>query len=244
MKRIIGILLLCALSLSCSEKQGRALIGISCGRTASGTDQLSHFYSEAIARAGGVPVIIPTVHTPVEAAAVLEKLDGVVFSGGEDINPAWYGETILNETVDINHVRDLSDSLLASCSIRLDKPVLAICRGGQLLNVILGGSLYQDIPSQLPEAHTHRGISHKIGPEKGTFLWTLFGPDSLLVNSRHHQAVKELAPGAALAARSDDGIIEAFEKGRVWAVQFHPEGMVDEDARWLTLFKAFLDRTN
>ena len=107
---------------------------------------------------------------------------------------------------------------------------------------ILGGSLYQDIPTQLPEAHVHRGVYHPIGLMEGGFLEKIYGKDSLLVNSRHHQAVKDPAPGIKIIAWSDDGIIEAWENPQVWAVQFHPESLLQEDKAWLKFFKAYLMR--
>lgn len=225
--------------LSCG-KGGKPVVGISCNHKESGGDYLSENYSKAILRAGGIPFIIPTVSSEQEAADILAKLDGVVFSGGSDIPPSWYGEELLNETVKLNPIRDRSDSLLAKATLASGKPILGICRGSQILNVLLGGTLYQDIPSQLPEAHTHKGVSHKIGLEKGSFLKEIFGTDSLTVNSTHHQAVKDLAPGAKLAALSDDGIVEAWETPQVRAVQFHPESLLAEDDKWLPLFESFV----
>ena len=220
------------------------LIGITCSRSASGSTLLSTTYSQAVARAGAVPVVIPTVTSSAEADAVLAKLDGIVFSGGEDINPAWYGEEIWNETVDIDAVRDRSDSLLARAALASGKPILAICRGEQLLNVMMGGSLYQDIPSQIPETVGHSGGAiHKIGLEAGSVLATLYRQDSLEVNSYHHQAVKQPAPGIRITARTRDGIVEAYETDQVLAVQFHPEKMLQQgDETWLPFFKAFIDR--
>lgn len=246
MKNLCAFLLvLLALSAAgaCSRKAEKApLVGITCSRTSGGTDQLSSHYTQAVSRAGGVPVIIPTVSTVEEAREVLSRVQGVIFSGGADLDPAWFGEEIWNETVEIDPVRDRSDSLLAQEAIRQGMPVLGICRGEQLLNVILGGSLYQDIPTQVENAHTHRGVYHMIGVEEGSFLADIFGTDSLRVNSRHHQAVKGLAPGLSVAAYSDDGLVEAYENGQVWAVQFHPESLVKEDDKWLPLFEAFLNR--
>ena len=214
------------------EKMPAPLVGISCARTPEGVDQLSSQYTQAVSRAGGVPVIIPTVSTLEEARRVLSRLDGVIFSGGPDIDPAWYGESVWNETVEIDPVRDHSDSLLVREALRQGMPVLGICRGEQLLNVLLGGSLYQDIPTQVEKAHTHRGVRHMTS-----------GADSLRVNSRHHQAVKALAPGLKAASFSDDGLVEAYENSQIWAVQFHPETLVQEDeASWLPLFTAFLQR--
>lgn len=246
MKKIFAFLLVLLALLvagACSrEKMPAPLVGISCGRSSGGVDQLSSQYTQAVSRAGGVPVIIPTVSTQEEARKVLSRVDGVIFSGGADIDPAWYGESIWNETVEIDPVRDRSDSLLAVEALRQGKRILGICRGEQLLNVILGGSLYQDIPTQVEKAHTHRGVYHMIGVEEGSFLADIFGTDSLRVNSRHHQAVKGLAPGLKAAAFSDDGLLEAYENEQVWAVQFHPETLVQEDDKWLPLFEAFLER--
>ena len=221
---------------------GKPVVGISCSYKASGGDYLSEHYTRAILRAGGVSVIIPTISSEEDAAGIVAKLDGVVFSGGEDIAPSWYGEAVLNETVKVVPIRDRSDSLLARAALASGKPILGICRGGQMVNVLLGGNLYQDIPSQLPEAHTHKGVSHGIGLEEGSFLKDIFGEDSLTVNSTHHQAVRDLAPGVKLAALSDDGIVEAWETPQVWAVQFHPESLLAEDDRWLPLFQTFIDR--
>ena len=243
MRRYLFLLPTVLLLAVCScSRVSTPLIGISCSQPGTRTDGLSRNYSEAILRAGGTPVIIPTLTSDQQAEQVLARLDGIVFSGGEDVNPAWYGEEILNETVGVNTSRDRSDSLLARAALRSGKPILAICRGEQLMNVILGGSLYQDIPAQLPNAHAHQGVSHKIGLTEGGFLARLYGPDSLLVNSRHHQAAKDPAPGIRIAAWSDDGILEAWENDQVWAVQFHPEALLVEDARWLSLFSAYLDR--
>ena len=149
-----------------------------------------------------------------------------------------------NETVEIDSVRDRSDSLLARAALACGKPVLAICRGSQLMNVILGGSLYQDLPSQFSGSVAHSGKTHKIALEEGSVLAGLYGTDSLTVNSMHHQAVKDPAPGIRITARSADGIVEAWETPQIVAVQFHPEKMLAAgDSAWLPLFKAFVSRT-
>ena len=219
------------------------LVGISCSRTGSGATQLPTTYTEAIAKAGGVPVVLPTVATPREAEALLSKLDGIVFSGGEDVDPAMYGEEVWNETVYVDSVRDRSDSLLARAALAAGKPILGICRGSQLMNVMLGGTLYQDIPSQLPEAVKHGGATHTIGLEPGSVLAQLYGLDSLTVNSFHHQAVKDPAPGLKITARAADGIVEAYEAGQVLAVQFHPEKLLQAgEDRWIPFFETFVER--
>jgi len=242
MRRFL-LLSITILVAACSHA-GAPLIGISSARSSNGSTLLSKTYTEAISRAGGIPVVIPTVGTKEEADAVLAVLDGIVFSGGEDLQPSWYGEDVLNETVHIDTLRDYSDSLLARSALSSGKPILAICRGEQLINVMLGGSLYQDIPSQVAGVGAHaRGAMHRIAPEPGSVLAGLYGTDSLLVNSYHHQAVKAPAPGIRITARSGDGIVEAYETAQVLAFQFHPEKMVAQGEQgWLALFEEFIHR--
>lgn len=245
MKKFLFVFVVLGLMVSCSsqEEKSAPVIGISSSRIESGRIQLSDNYTQAILRAGGTPLLIPTIETPQQAEAIIAVLDGVVFSGGVDLNPEWYGEDVYNETVKIDPVRDRSDSLLARAAIASGKPILGICRGEQLLNVILGGSLIQDIPSQCPGAIVHAGgAMHKVSVEKGSFLWNVFGQDSLTVNSFHHQAVKTPAPGLKVVAYAQDGTVEAYENDQIWAVQFHPEGLLRKDDAWLPLFLAFLNR--
>ena len=241
MKRWLILFLLLIASFTACRQEGKhvPLIGISCGHTSMGADYLSYNYSSAVERSGGLPVIFPTVLSPETAAALAEKVDAFIFSGGPDLDPRHYGETIWNETVEIDPVRDSSDLLLMKAALASGKPVMAICRGEQLMNVVLGGSLYQDIPTQVEGALVHGGGSlHRIGVEKGSVLYELFGQDSLTVNSTHHQAVKAAAPGVRVTARSSDGIVEAYEVGnQVVAFQFHPEGLARTDESWLRPFQ-------
>ena len=236
---LIGIMSLC----SCS-KQTAPLIGISCGRSSTGAVNLSSAYTDAIARAGGIPVVLPIIDDPALAENLLDRLAGVVFSGGPDLDPAEFGEEILNETVSIDAVRDRSDLLFARAALASGKPVLAICRGEQLINVVLGGTLVQDIPTQVDTVIKHSGgTRHRIGVEKESVLYALFGEDSLTVNSSHHQAVKDPAPGVRVTARADDGIVEAYEYGnQVIAFQFHPEGLARTDDAWLAPFRYFIKK--
>ena len=171
-------------------------------------------------------------------------VDGVIFSGGPDLDPSYYGETVWNETVEVDTLRDVSDLLLMRAALASGKPVMAICRGEQLMNVVFGGSLVQDIPTQVDTMVRHSGgVRHRIGVEKGSVLYALFGQDSLTVNSSHHQAVKAPAPGVRVTARADDGIIEAYEYGnQVIAFQFHPESMVRENDAWLAPFRYFIQK--
>ena len=240
-----AILLLFALAALVSSCRRAPVIGISSGRSTSGAATLNATYTEAVARAGGIPVIFPTVADSALAAALVRSVDGVIFSGGPDLDPSYYGETFWNETVSVDTLRDVSDLLLMRAALAAKKPVMGICRGEQLLNVVLGGSLWQDIPTQVDTLVTHGGGAwHRIGVEKGSVLYNLFGEDSLTVNSFHHQAVKAVAPGVRVTARADNGIVEAYEYGdRLIAFQFHPESMVRRDSSWLAPFRYFVNRS-
>ena len=244
MKRFLILLLTVAALVAC--KPSAPLIGISCSRSSTGATTLKTTYTDAVARAGGLPVVFPTVADADLAAALVKNVDGVILSGGEDLDPSYYGETVWNETVEVDTLRDVSDILIAKAALASGKPILAICRGEQLMNVVLGGSLYQDIPTQVDTLVRHGGGAlHKIGVEKGSVLYSLFGRDSLLVNSFHHQAVKDVAPGVRVTAYSPNGIVEAYEYGnQVIAVQVHPEGMVRTDDSWLALFKLFVKKAS
>ncbi|MCR4823975.1 MAG: gamma-glutamyl-gamma-aminobutyrate hydrolase family protein [Bacteroidales bacterium] len=241
MRKICSFSLLILLLTACGTSRA-PLIGITCSRSTSGATLLATTYTEAITRAGGVAVVLPAVASAEEAGRLLDALDGIVFSGGEDVSPAWYGEPVWNETVYVDTLRDRSDSLLARAALASGKPVLAICRGAQLMNVVMGGSLYQDLPTQLGSEVVHGGGAvHPVTLAPGGLLRELFGADTLHVNSFHHQAVKDAAPGLTVTARSEDGVVEAYEAPRVWAVQFHPEKMLQEgQERWLPFFVHFV----
>jgi len=211
---------------------------------------VSRSYTDAVARAGGIPVILPQVDNPAAATEILGRLDGILFTGGVDLDPAYYGEQVLNESVEIDSHRDTIDILYANAALDRRLPILAICRGEQMLNVVLGGSLYQDLPSQKPSGIAHRQgtdlkkPSHMIEVSEGSLLYRAMGQKSLKVNSSHHQAVKIPSERVVVTAYSPDGVVEAYEgkdKGRwILAVQFHPEMLVRADDSWLALFKAFV----
>ena len=239
MKRILIFLLALTVLQACRQAP---IIGISCGRSESGAATLSANYTNAVFRSGGIPLIFPTVVDSAMASILIHSVDGIIFSGGPDLDPSYYGETVWNETVEVDTLRDVSDLLLMRAALASGKPVMAICRGEQLMNVVLGGTLVQDIPTQVDTMVKHSGGAlHRIGVEKGSVLYELFGQDSLTVNSTHHQAVKTPAPGVKVTARADDGIIEAYEYGdQVIAFQFHPEGMARTDDAWLAPFRYLL----
>lgn len=211
-------------------------------------------YCSAVLAAGGTPMVLPLVRSAEEAENLLSSLNCLIMSGGEDINPSYYGENVRNETVKINSVRDTSDFLLLAAAEKLKLPILGICRGEQIVNVFYGGSLVQDIQSQIESGIRHRQEepatvpTHKVALIEGTLLHSLLGTDSICVNSFHHQAVCRLAPRFRIAAQSADGVIEAFESkdpGRlILCVQFHPEAFVAAgDAVFIPLFRHFISIT-
>jgi putative glutamine amidotransferase len=186
--------------------------------------------------------------------AILELVDGLLFSGGADIDPTRYGDTHVHpKTYDIHPLRDRFEIDLIRGAIEKDIPVFCICRGIQVLNVACGGTLYQDVPDQFDAVIPHRqqeaGFehhepSHKVEPEAESLLAMTYGSDSIPVNSYHHQAVKDLAPGLRVGGRAEDGLIEAVEHpGRhfVLGVQWHPEMMFHEHAEHLAPFKQLVE---
>jgi putative glutamine amidotransferase len=184
------------------------------------------------------------------AAAVLDSVAGLVLTGGEDVDPARYGEKRHEKVRSVNAARDATEAALIQAARERGTPVLAICRGIQILNVALGGTLIQDIPSQCDGriAHDDEGPrdsrSHEISIEPGSLIAKAVGTEHCTVNSFHHQSVKRVADGMRVTARSPDGIIEGIESTSddwwVMAVQWHPEEMTDSAEPWdRGLFKAF-----
>jgi putative glutamine amidotransferase len=205
-------------------------------------------YAEGVARSGGIPYLLPLL-TDEDApfADMVAGLDGIILTGGEDTAPHLYGEPPLPGLGEIVYERDLAEIKVIRLAAEQDKPILGICRGMQILNVALGGTLYQDIPSQIPGAYQHsqRGSrqygAHTVTLEPG-FVQEALGKTEVLVNTSHHQSVKVPAPGFRVTARSGDGVIEAIESenGRFIGVQWHPERMWSHDETMLQLAKAFV----
>ncbi|MGE5894471.1 MAG: gamma-glutamyl-gamma-aminobutyrate hydrolase family protein [bacterium] len=181
--------------------------------------KLKKSYTDALIQFGFEACIIPPGGVP---DRILARLDGVLFSGGDDIHPSYYGEDLLYDLTLVENARtDFELSLLRAC-LENDKPVLAICNGMQMMNIALGGSLFQDIEKQCRSALNHRTGSHAIAMNPGFFI----GGGSCTVNSSHHQAIKERGKGVQVIAQSEDGIIEAIQiTGCRYCVgvQWHPE---------------------
>jgi putative glutamine amidotransferase len=212
-------------------------------------------YVKAIERAGGIPVIIPVYEQSGNYSKLLRSLDGLLFTGGSDIDPSYYNAKRSDKIGAVDAGRDRHELALIGEALRSTTiPVLAICRGCQLLNVAGGGTLYQDLPSEREGSanHSYAGLSPKheavqqVTIEKETKLHAIVGTDRLAVNSFHHQAAKTVGPQFSVTATADDGTIEGIEmKGDrfVLGVQWHPELMHDTDAAAAALFEAFVGRS-
>ena len=206
-------------------------------------------YLESIQRSGGLPLMLPLTDLDEDIARFVEICDGFLFVGGPDIEPWRYGQELLPECGAQNIQRDAMEWKLMEAALAADKPILGVCRGIQVLNTVLGGTLYQDIPSQyntelchsMPEPPYNR-TAHPFRVVEGTPLADLPIPEG--INSRHHQAVLDLAPGLEIMAYAADGIVEAAwmpEKRFVWAVQWHPEAFWEEEGMNIELFRALVE---
>ncbi len=208
--------------------------------------------SLAIERAGGLPVIIPSGLDVSTLRALYERVDAVLVPGGGDVNPDRYNASRHSSVHRVDDARDQSEINVVRWSIEDDRPLFGVCRGNQLINVALGGTLVQDIPSQVDTTikhdypqpdipHSHR--AHEITIDENSRLAQIIGATSVIVNSLHHQAVKQPAPTVTVTAYAPDGIIEALEiPGLHFAlsVQWHPEDMIDDDPAMQRLFDAFV----
>ena len=208
-------------------------------------------YVSAVARAGGVPLILSQLMGDVSAAPALEACHGLLLTGGEDVDPRHYGAEPSAELGSVDPERDRFELALFTAARSAGLPVLGICRGIQLINVALGGTLYQDLPSERPGEVNHNPDvarttrSHHVRLEPGSRAARALGVERLVPNSFHHQAIKQLAPDLIPTGWTDDDLIEAVEgrPGEPWllAVQWHPEEMhADPTAPERGLFGALI----
>ena len=196
----------------------KPLIGITCSRNVGGAwglyspghfmDYIYEEYCGAILSCGGAPVIIPVPQDAASFQTIFGRLDGLLLSGGPDINPRSYGEQPLPEMGEVDEGLDRMELEAARLAFRKDLPILGICRGIQTLNVSQGGTLYQDIPSQVQDSigHSQKAdksvLTHSIRIEDKTLLHTILKKKEVWVNGKHHQAIKDLAPGFTVSARA------------------------------------------
>ena len=231
----------------------RPIIGITCTSTASSGSSTNHgigaSYINAIEHVGGTPILLPLVRQDSCIADFLSMIDGLLLSGGVDVDPFFYGEEPKPKMGRIDVSRDYVESWLITRAIEMNLPILGICRGIQMLNVAAGGTLYQDLSMSSNPVLKHRQMApgshatHTIHVREGSRLMDILKHSKFRVNSFHHQAVKDAAPGFVVTASTRDGIIEAIEDTRhdfVVGVQFHPELMWENTPPIMTLFATFV----
>lgn len=234
------------------------LIGITADVYLGATDVINQKLMDFVPRpavngvlaAGGIPVSLPNIPKE-EISRLVDRLDGIVFTGGPDIDPSFMGEEPIPELGVTNRIRDIFEIAVVRTAVAKHVPILGICRGAQIIDVSLGGSVYQDLKSQYPgKVLKHRQSApgdqptHFVSVDHDSKLFKTVG-DNVFVNSRHHQAIKAVPEGLRIVAQAPDGVIEAIENddASVQAVQWHPENMWQHDSRQLAIFKDFISRT-
>jgi putative glutamine amidotransferase len=208
-------------------------------------------YIEAVAAAGGAPVLIPLGLDEATLLTILNQLDGLVLTGGGDIAPEVYGAEHADMVYDVDRDRDRVELFLAREAVAREKPVLAICRGHQMLNVALGGTLYEDVQEIMPGAMKHDFFgdmprnhqAHEVTIDPDSKLAATLGRTSIAVNSLHHQGIRDLAPGLVSSAYAPDGLIEGVESPVhpfAVGVQWHPENLIHDEPAMLDLFRGLI----
>ncbi len=207
-------------------------------------------YMQGAEEAGALAVMLPLVTDEADLACLSGALDGLILTGGHDVSPSLYGAAVSPACGAVSPERDAMERVLLRLALARDLPVLGICRGHQFLNAALGGTLYQDLPTEHPSpVNHHRGRPydrpvHPVRVLEGTPLARAVSAGALPVNSYHHQAVRDLAPGLTPMAVSEDGLIEALcmpGKRFVWGVQWHPEFSFRSDPASRAIFRAFAE---
>lgn len=211
---------------------------------------LTEAYIQAVQQAGGIPLLIPLGLDEADLKQILAGIDGLLLPGGGDVDPAYYQQTQNGLFKRVDPDRDRVEILAAQTAVAQEKPLLAICRGHQVFNVALGGSLWADVPSQVPgaanhdydETHPRNYTAHAVTIRPDSRLASYLGAETA-VNSLHHQAIRDLAPGLAVTATAPDGVIEAVELPDhpfAIGVQWHPEWLIADDPAMRKLFAGFV----
>lgn len=232
----------------------KTIIGVTVDRSTSdgySYETINEYNLKAFMLSGAIPIMLPTIVEDELMDEYLKIVDGLCFSGGDDICPLVYGEDPINEVKEINHLRDEFEIKLFQKAAAKDMPILGICRGSQIINVSSGGSLYQDINIQKEgtSGHMPKFVSagfahHRVEIMKDSILYKLLQTEEIPVNSFHHQAVKDIARGYKVAALSKDGTIEAIESVNhtfILGVQWHPELLYERYPVFLKIFEALAD---
>lgn len=229
----------------------KPIIGVTSSFKDERTMLVSYDNIDSITAAGGIPFVLPNLVEEGQITQITEQIDGLLVTGGGDIDPTLFAEEPHRNLGTINPERDIFEVSLIKKMMAAGKPVLGICRGCQILNIAAGGDMYQDIYTQNDKElfqHSQRAprwyASHYVKVEAGSLLANVVGHTEFKVNSFHHQTVREMAPGFTITARANDGVIEAFESKQhpfVMGVQWHPECMtVKGDVPSIKLFNAFV----
>ncbi|MDK2822714.1 MAG: putative glutamine amidotransferase [Clostridia bacterium] len=221
------------------------VIGITAGFSNSNEKHyLTDYYVQAIETLGGIPVILPSVGISL-VESLYEQVDGLIFSGGGDVDPGYFGQSPLKGIKEITPLRDRFELYLAKKALNGKKPVLGICRGMQVLNISAGGNIYQDIGEVTRLEHDQKAPKwvpyHEIQIENNSLLFNIIGKTKVKVNSFHHQSVKDVGLGLKKVAWTEDGLIEAIESTNpeklILGVQWHPECSWDRDNTSKSLFE-------
>lgn len=238
----------------------KPLIGITCGEIINRheawwpiTYGQSDTYVNSVIEAGGTPILLPLTTDEIVLGQLFDMLDGVYLAGGNDLHPRLYGQEPYKADGDYSDLRDATEIYLLKRALEAKKPILAICRGMQLLNVHFGGTLIQDIPTFLPGKLDHDSssklktlvdVSHALRIEPDTKLANILGASTIGTNAHHHQAIDKLGHGIRATAWAEDEIIEAIELTNypyAVGIQAHPESLTEVEPRWRALFKTFVD---
>lgn len=235
----------------------KPFIGITCNYMISETgmslgqerDYVTKETIDAVVEAGGVPILIPILNSEEDLLKIMDSMDGIILSGGYDVNPIYYGEEPTKYVGFTYTPRDLFELFIVKAAIEKDMPILGISRGQQVMTVAFGGKLYQDI-AENGESHLNHmqrasinDIGHYIDIKPNSRLYKIFDSDRLLVNSFHHQAAKMVPNSFNISATSSDGIVEAIEHKTkpIMAVQWHPEIMIKNHPIMLKIFEEFIE---